>query len=322
MSKMTEIIPLMDMLKVFKQHYKSMGDYSVTQLIDTPRRVQLYRRHAEDLIITPESQAAATVGVGVHKLWEDNLRAYSMIEPKYEVERVVTEKIADRLITGRFDIMYGGDTIYDIKTCKVWKIINDPDKKEWTEQLNLYHYLLGLRGIQINKLYVIAQYMDWIKSKSFRDKDYPNEAVQQFEIPIWPLEQQEHYLHERLSFHKAMEAVPDDQLTDCSPDERWERHPNGATTIYAILKSKRADRAINGGLFDSLDAAIERFRSSPKGITSESVIECRHAEPKRCVEWCGACNFCNWYIDYTKRVHNNELNSYFTHDQIHSGNLY
>ena len=319
---MTDIIPLMDMLKVFSQHYTSMGDYSVTGLIDTPRRIQLYKRHKDQLIIPPESQAAAMVGVAVHKLWEDNLRQYSMIDPKYEVERVVTEKIADRLVTGRFDVLYNRDTLYDIKTCKVWKRIFDPTNEEWTEQLNLYHYLLGLRGVVVKKIYVIAHYMDWIESQMVRDKEYPRAAIEQFEIEIWPKERQENYLHDRLALHKSCEEISDDELPVCSRKERWERHPGGATVMYAILKSRSANRAINNGVFDSLDAALERFKSNPKGITSESVIECRYAVPKKCLKWCAACNFCDWYIDYCKKDHEGTMNDYFTHEQIHSGKLY
>lgn len=318
---MTDIIPLMDMLKVFSQHYTSLGDYSVTQLIDAPRRVQLYRRHKDKLIVTPESQAAAMVGVAVHKQWEDSLRQYSMVDNRYQVERVVTEKIADRIITGRFDILYDNEIMYDIKTCKVWKLIFDPKMTEWTEQLNLYHYLLGLRGVAIKKIYVIAQYMDWIEAQSVRDPEYPRAAIEQYEIEIWPKERQEYYLNERLHQHIAVESVPDEELPVCSREERWERHSDGNSVKYAVLKSPTADRAINKGVFSSLDDAINRVKGGGTGITSESCIECRYAEPKRCVKWCAANQFCNWYIDYTGRVHDNKLNDYITYDQIHRGDI-
>lgn len=315
---MRHIVPLMDALKVHERHYTPLGDYSVTQLIDTPRRVQLLRRHGSKVKATPESQIASFVGTGVHKYWEECLRAYSLIDNKYEVERRITVSILDRIISGTFDILMGHETIYDVKTCKVWKVIFDPNHEEWTKQLNLYIHMLCMRGIKVKKAYIIAQFLDWIGANAVRDKQYPQDAAVQFEIPIWEPAKAEALLMERISLHKAAENVPDDQLMECSRKERWERFSDDVNVKYAVMKNREAKRAKR--VFDALDDAVKYFWGDHK-LGTDAVIEIRYAQRKRCEEWCSANQFCNSYIDYCAKLDGGTLNDYLTYDQIHQGDF-
>lgn len=315
MGNMTSIIPLMKALEVHSRHYTSYGDYSVTTLIDTPRRVQLTRRHAENLHTPPESQAASFVGTGVHNYWETCLEAIGLVNPDFEVERRVVHQIQDRLISGRFDILYQKNHIFDIKTCKVWKLIFDPNKEEWTQQQNLYAYLLGLRGVKIKKISIIAQFLDWIGSNAVRDKNYPQEAVMQFDLNLWSPEEQEMYLLDRLARHKACEEVPDNELPECTRLERWERHPGGALVKYAVMKTKEAKRATR--VFDELKDAVDYFKQ--KNIPSTGVIEVRYAIRKRCEDWCSCNLHCNDYIAYCGRKQSETMNDYISYEDIHNG---
>ena len=313
---MRQIKPLMDALKVHSKHYVPLGDYSVTGLIDTPRRIQLMKRHADNLIITPESQAASFIGTGVHAYWEHCLKQYAMVDHNYEIERRLTSFIQDRMISGRFDILYDLKHMYDIKTCKVWKLIFDPHMEEWTQQQNFYAYLLGRMGIKVESSHVIAQYLDWIEAMSIRDQQYPREAVEMYEIKLWTTEEQEFRLNDRIAVHKAAENLADIELPICSKEERWE-----TPTKYAILKARTANRAINNGVFDTLDDAVKRFMENPKGITSESVIEIRNGQRKRCEKWCSCSHLCSDYIEWTGKVNDGKTNEYLTYDQIYKGQI-
>ena len=315
MGNMTAIIPLMKALEVHSRHYVSYGDYSVTTLIDTPRRVQLLRRHAGNLHTPPESQAASFVGTGVHNYWESCLKAIGLVDPDFEVERRVVHYIEDRLISGRFDILYQQDHIFDIKTCKVWKLIFDPNKEEWTQQQNLYAYLLGLRGVKIKKISIIAQFLDWIQSNAIRDREYPQEAVLQFDLDLWSPGEQEMYLLDRLTRHKSCENVEDNELPECTRLERWERWPGGYLVKYAVMKTKEAKKATR--VFTNLHDAIAYFKQ--KNVPSTGVIEVRYAVRKRCEDLC-ACNLhCNDYISYCGRKANDKLNDYYTYEEVHAG---
>lgn len=317
---MRTIQPLIDALKIHAKHYKSFGDYSVTQLIDAPRRVRLMKRFEEFLAPPPESQIASFVGTGVHAYFENCLKQYTVADSRYEIERSVTEHIADRLITGRFDILYDKTTMYDIKTCKVWKLIFDPNKEEWTQQQNLYAYLLHRRGIDVKSLNIIAVYMDWIESQAVRDKNYPREAVENYELELWPFDYTDAYLNERLALHKACENLSNEALPECSREERWERHEGGVPIRYAVLKTRKAARATR--VFDTLDEAVEYFKTAGSKLNSQSCIEIRYAQPKRCMKYCAVNQFCNWYINYTGKVNSETVNDYFTFDQIHKGEIY
>jgi hypothetical protein len=194
-------------------------------------------------------------------------------------------------------------------------LIFDPNKEEWTQQQNLYAYLLGLRGVKIKKISIVAQFMDWIQSNAVRDKTYPQEAVMQFDLNLWSPEEQEMYLLDRLARHKSCENVEDNELPECTRLERWERHPGGALVKYAVMKTKEAKKATR--VLDSLQDAITYFKE--KNVPSTGVIEVRYAKRKRCEDWC-ACNLhCNDYITYCGQQANEELNDYYSYEEIHGG---
>lgn len=312
--------PLIDALKVHAGHYQSFGDYSVTGLIDPPRKVALQKRHKDKLDPPPESQIASFVGTGVHEYFEKCLKAYKIMDHRYELERGISEKIADRLISGTFDILYDNTHIYDIKTCKVWKLIFDPNMTEWTQQQNMYAYLLHLRGIDVKSINIIAVYMDWLEGNAVRDrKSYPQQNVCEYKLNLWPWEETEIFLNERLALHKACESVPDEELPECTRSERWERHEGGVPIKYAVLKNKLAKRATR--VFNDGTEAIKCFKSNKK-LDSSSLIEIRYARRKRCEKYCSVNMFCSDYIEYTGMIEGNGLNDYWTYDAIHQGRYF
>jgi hypothetical protein len=312
--------PLLDALKVHAGHYQSFGDYSVTALIDPPRKVALQKRYKDKLSPPPESQIASFIGTGVHKYFEDCLRAYKIMDSRYELERGISEKIADRLITGTFDILYDNENMYDIKTCKVWKLIFDPNMEDWHEQQNIYAYLLHLRGIDVKSINIIAVYLDWIESNAVRDrKTYPQQNVVEYPLKLWSWDETEIFLNERLALHKACENVPDDELPECTRSERWERHEGGAPVKYAIMSSKDARRATR--VFTDANEALKYFKEHKK-LTSSSFIEIRYARRKRCEKYCACNQFCDHYIEYTGQLEGGSLNDYWSYDQIHQGKVF
>ena len=54
---------LVDAINASRTLYRSLGDYSATQLIDPPRKVALVKRHNHKVTPTPESQIAAFIGI-------------------------------------------------------------------------------------------------------------------------------------------------------------------------------------------------------------------------------------------------------------------
>lgn len=306
---MDDIVPLKDALDVWdSSHYDSAeaGDYSATTLINPPRIVQLRKRHSDDLEIATSSRINAFFGTAVHDEYEKLLST----KDNYELENRIKTTIQDRVITGKFDILkLNGDTcnLYDIKTTKTWKLVFDPELRDWHEQLNIYAMLLRSLGYVVESINVIVHYYDWLKNMALRDRNYPQESVIEYSLSLWPEKRVREFVESRLALHIPNETVPDESLPECSREDRWERFPNGDTIKYALLKTRESKRATR--VFGSLDEAIS-YGQSNKGFGKESVIEVRYAERTRCEHYCEVSKHCNHFQEYIKRKSNNTLNDY------------
>ena len=285
-----------------RERYQSSGDYSVTSLITPPRIVRLQKRYADVVPLDPSSMVAGMMGTAVHEYVEKYLRLWLKKHQykEYRMEEELKLTVLDRLISGRYDIL-DGSNLWDIKNVKTWKLIFDPNFKEFHEQQNLYAYLFYKdKGIELDTINILAFYKDWIAGTAKRDKDYPQSQVVEYELEMWPRAIQEEFLIDRLQLHKVEEDTPDDELPICSRDERWERHQGGATVHYAIMKnpkSKRATRVLKTG---TLDDAVT-MANCMKGMSRDSFIEVRYAKPKRCVDYCSINSYCKFYKNWKSK---------------------
>ena len=185
----------------------------------------------------------------------------------------------------------------------------DPDLKEWTQQQNFYAYLIReSRNINIQRLLITAIYKDWQEGQSLRNKDYPNNQVEEYKLPKWPHERTKQFIEGRMMLHIAAENLDDDKLPACTRDERWERFQGGHQVEYAIMKNAKANRAMKL-VKTNIEDAFKEVQSM-KGITKDSFIEVRYAQRTRCENWCSVKNYCNDYKSYAAAKQNNTLNDY------------
>ena len=306
------MIKILEDIFSLRSSYRSFGDYSATSLIDSPRRVQLYKRYSDQEVVTPKTQFASMVGQAIHKEITDRLKIYSQTNGEYIVEAHIVHPITlnfpettteggillpkkntvVRLLSGQFDILHKERALHDIKTCKTWKVIFDPDKIEWTQQLNIYRWILSKKGITVEELYIDALFMDWQEGRTFQDARYPKTPQVEYPINVWPLEQTESFIKERLAMHIGNEGRSDAELAACTKEEMWEND-----TEYGIFKDEQAKRATKvvkeGSLMDAISVA-----RNLKGVGPDGYIELRHGQRKRCDEWCGVNKFCNLYSEY------------------------
>jgi len=296
---------LVDAINHSMMRYQSLGDYSATQLIDAPRIVALRKRYGEYTDPTIEQQIASFIGTGIHEYFRRSLQNVSAKHTDYMLERSVSvpfffsdDTNDHRMISGTFDILHKEEDIYDIKTVNVWKTVFDPDMKDWHEQQNIYAWLLRNRGLNIKSVNIIAIYKDWIKSNAIRNAKYPQSQVTHYKLKLWNQSETEQFIHKRLVQHVACETCKDDNLPECSPEERWERE----TTKYAILKNDRAKRAMK--VCDSLSEATTAVHALK--VTSDSFVEVRPAKRTRCEAWCPVNRFCNVWNDYQNRLDNSD----------------
>lgn len=307
---MEHILVLSRIAEMERERYSSSGDYSVTEIIDPPRLVRLRKRYGSEVIQPLSAVIPSMIGTAVHEYFEKYLKKWIFKTGYggYTFEEQVETEVCGRKLSGRYDIRDNRDLI-DIKTCKVWKKVFDPDLKEWTQQQNCYAYLIReSRNINIQRLLITAIYKDWQEGQSLRNKDYPNDQVEEYELTKWQHEQTKKFIEDRMMLHIAAEDLPDDKLPACTREERWERFQGGHQIEYAIMKNSKSNRAMKLIKTNIEDAFTEA--QSMKGITKDSFIEVRYAQRTRCEKWCSVKDYCNDYKSYAAAKQNNTLNDY------------
>jgi hypothetical protein len=302
---MKNIWMLTDALEMWQRRSRSFGDYSVTTLLKPPRVVHLEKRYGNLVTRPPESLIAAFMGHGIHSAFEENLKMKSILDPRYDIERSIMDKIEDRIISGRFDVLWDGEHLYDFKTCKTWKKVFDPNMVEWHQQLNVYAHLLRNRGLDIKTINIVALYMDWSRMRALRDKDYPQSPVVEYELNTWPDEVAGTFLRERINIMKEAEDKADASLPLCTTEERWMRFENGTATQFAVMSKPAAVRALK--VCNTLDEAHEVAANSKAVVPGVSFIEVRYAVAKRCEDFCAVNNYCTQYQEYMTMKTNSNL---------------
>ncbi len=196
------------------------------------------------------------------------------------VERRFFSKVATYTISGQADLILKGNEaeLIDYKFCSVWTT-REGIKPEWIHQANVLRYLASEddNPVNITKASVITIYRDWSKPKAAREKDYPKSQVAVFPVALWPLNQTEQYICQRIAAH-IMAKV---SLPLCTDEERWH-----SPDKWAVLKkgNKRAHRLLDNEEQANAMAALENM-----------VVEFRAGESKRCEHYCVASQFCEQF---------------------------
>lgn len=191
------------------------NEFSVSELIDPPQKVQLTRRYWEYLEQDASEFLWALLGKTIHMLLQKNqIEGLTEEKLKQEVEGVV--------IRGRVDLIYeeeGKLKIADWKITSVWAMRKA--KKEWEEQLKFYAWLLYKIGFKVEDLAIFAILRDWTYGERQRYKDYPlcPFIEKHYEVPVF--EDLEKEIVKRVLLHKEAQELEDDKLPPCSKEERW-----------------------------------------------------------------------------------------------------
>jgi hypothetical protein len=265
------------------------ADISITRLIAPPRQVELIRRHFDAIEVDVADRIWALRSQGIHAILERAAGENEVAEERW------TRDCLGWTVSGKTDLVSVKDHVLtDWKDTSVWSIKDalDPTsrgKREWTEQVNL----LALFGEQyaIEKVQVVAFGRDWRKNEARNyPESYPDAEVSVVPLKLWPREQTQAFLEERVRLHQRARRVqfkplveggplvPDDTL-DCTPEERWEK-----PTMYAVAKkgNKNATR-----VYDDRALAEKHLESQP-GLE----LRVRPGASARCRAYCDAYAFC------------------------------
>jgi len=131
------------------------------------------------------------------------------------MEQTMECMVGDKKLSGTYDMLVNNEDVFDIKTCKTWKLLFEPEMTDWHEQQNIYAWMLKKsQGISVASLNIIAIYLDWMEGHVIRSKKYPKEPVIVYPLSVWPHEKTEEFIHEKIDRLVSCEAMEDDELSN------------------------------------------------------------------------------------------------------------
>ncbi len=259
---------------------------SVTELLKPEKMFALERRYRNTINQEASELIWSLMGSAMHRVLEASETKNTLNE-----ERLFAT-VNGKIISGGIDL-YENRIISDFKFTSVWSYIYTSRKREWEQQLNLYSYLYQSAGFEVDRLQIIAIFRDWSAAKARYEKSYPRQ-IEVIPIEKWDRSWCRHFIAQKLDKSERALSLPDDAISVCSPQERWQD-----PVKYAVMK-KGNKRALK--LFDSKESAT-RFISSHKD-KKRLFIDIRESIPRRCESYCVVNRFCNFYQSYKNMKYN------------------
>ena len=269
---------------------KGKAHVSVTELLNSPRIVQLKKKHDDDIVEDVSDMVWSIIGTAIHGVLEHGK------DNNHVVEQRLHSVLDGWHISGAIDLQIvhdDGIEINDYKNVGVWSVMNE--KIEWEQQLNIYAWLVEtVKKTPVNKLAIVAIIRDWNRRDAKTRQGYPQSPVVVIDVNLWPMELREDFIKERIHLHSeglfAMDAGQ--ELPFCTPAETWEK-----PTVYAVKK----DGAVRAkSVHEDLKEAEEALLKTGKGFT----LEVREGDRTKCSGFCQVAPFCNQYQQYLEEKQN------------------
>ena len=271
------------------QYSKGRANLSVTELMSSPRIVQLKRKHWEELTEDASDMVWSLFGTAIHNILEHGKDEHHIVE-----ERVFTQ-VDGFTISGAIDLQEvyeDGTVISDYKTTSVYAVMNQ--KIDWEYQLNCYAYLVHkAKNVTVKKLQIVAIIRDWARRDASRE-GYPKAPIVVIDIPLWPVERQEEYIKQRVHLQESafFDIEVGNDVAECTPEEMWER-----PTLYALKKDgnvrAKSVHETPEAAEQALALANEKAKKGEKFI-----VEIRPGDRVRCSNFCQVSEFCDQHKAY------------------------
>lgn len=259
--------------------------YSVTSVLKGTKEAILLRRHDDEISCDVSDMIWLIFGTAVH----------AILEQAQETDTQIKEnKLAAKLpngyeLSGIFDLYDDATkTVTDYKTGSTWKVrFNDWD--DYRKQLLAYVWLLRQIGFDARHGEIIFMMKDHNLREAETKADYPKHPVirKRWTFTDEDLQSFEEWLNAKFDEIKRCEQLPDDDIPECSPEERWSKG-----TKYAVKKIgvKKATK-----LWDDFDKAVADAQRRTEADGCQYEIETRPGEDGKCERYCNANVFCSYY---------------------------
>ena len=272
------------------QYSKGKANMSVTELLNSPRIVQLKRKHWDELTEDAADMVWSIFGTAIHNVLEHGKGDNHIVEERIHVE------LDGMRISGAIDLQERtpeGVIVSDYKTTSAWAVMNE--KQDWHNQLNSYAYLVeAAKKMPVCKLQIVAIVRDWSRREAQNKADYPKAPIVVIDIPLWSFEHREAYVRDRISLHgdALFEMETDGEMPECTPEEMWER-----PTTYALKKDGNVRAKSVHETREAADKALaDATEKAKKG--EKFLIEVREGDRTRCSSFCQVAGMCSQYKKY------------------------
>jgi hypothetical protein len=272
------------------QYSKGKANMSVTELLNSPRIVQLKRKHWEELTEDAADMVWSIFGTAIHNILEHGKGDTHIVEERIHIE------LDGMRISGAIDLQElaeDGIILSDYKTTSAWAVMNE--KQDWHNQLNSYAYLVeAAKKIPVTKLQIVAIVRDWSRRDAATREGYPKAPIVVIDIPLWPYTHREAYIRDRISLHgdALFEMETDGDMPDCTPDEMWEK-----PTTYALKKDGNVRAKSVHETSEAAEKALaDATEKAKKG--EKFLIEVREGDRTRCSSFCQVAGMCSQYQKY------------------------
>lgn len=263
---------------------KGRAHLSATQLINSPKVVALTSKFETELEQDVSDMVWSLFGSAIHGVLEHGKDDNHLVEERLHAE------VDGYRISGAIDLQIvneAGISIRDYKTTSAWAVMND--KVEWEQQLNIYAWLVEtVKKTPVTDLGIVAIIRDWSRRDAGTKEGYPEAPIKELPITLWPYEQRQEFIANRIASHSAAEFAleTETELPECTPQEMWEK-----PTVWAL---KRAGKLRASSLHYTQEDADDALAKAGAGFE----IEVRPGERTRCATFCPVNAYCQQWRDY------------------------
>ena len=274
--------PIVNALR--KPTYTKGGAHmSATELLSPPRMVQLRIANADAIEMDAADMVWALFGTAIHGVLEHGQGDDHIVEQR------LNTVIDGWEISGAIDLQTVKESsigISDYKTTGVWAVMNE--KKEWEYQLNIYAWLVErVKQSPVDSLEIVAIIRDWKRRDAETKKDYPDAPIKTIPITLWPYEEREKFVQQRIHVHAdaMFQYQTGGDLPLCTPNDMWEK-----PSVWAVKKPGAARaKSLHYTEADAIKAAGDDLE-----------IEFRPGERTRCANYCTVRDFCDQWKAFNK----------------------
>ena len=261
---------------------KGGANLSATEILNSPRIVQLKRLHDAELEQDVSDMVWAIFGTAIHAVLEHGKNDNHIVEERLHAV------VDGWSISGAIDLQVvedDGIIVSDYKTTSAWAVMNE--KIDWEQQLNIYAWLVEtVKQKPVKGLNIVAIIRDWSR-KDMRE-NYPPAPLQEINIKLWSYEERTQFIRDRISAHAAalFAVETNDDLPECTPEQMWEKPMMWAVKKVGGVRAKN--------VCYTEEEANEKLELAGKN----HFIEVRPGERTRCANYCSVKDFCGQWKQY------------------------